>query len=301
MTAWLLLLACSGSDPVPEAAPPPAPAPAEAPPPPPAVPDEPEAPDEPDAPEPPEEPEEADADAQPDEEPEAPTENDTRRPPEEPVEVPDEDGSAEADAEQPEPEPEPEPAGPVTYTLDAGASQLYVVVHKADTVGAAVSHDHVVEARGWSGTVTWDPDDLSACKVDISVPVAKLVNDRGAMRKAVGLEGELDDGQRDDIKDNMFAKDQLDASSHGTISFSATSCSESGGKVKVKGPLTIRGKASTVTATMTVDATPDGFEASGSFTSKHTSHGFDPFSAMFGALKNEDKLRFGVNVVGAPK
>lgn len=306
MTTWLLLLACSGSaDPAPEATTP-APTPAA-----PAPEPEPEPEAEPpveedEAPEPEPEPEEVpadhDADAEPDEQPEAPTERDRPEPEPEPEPVADAGGAdaPEPDAEAPEPE-EPEPAGPVTYTLNAGTSQLYVVVNKADTVGAAVSHDHVVEAKGWSGTVTWDPGDLSSCAVDISVPVSKLVNDRGAMRKAVGLEGELDEGQRSDIKDNMFAEDQLDAGKHTSITFAATSCSESGGKVKVKGPLTIRGQAANVTATMTVEATPTSFEASGSFTSKHTAHGFDPFSAMFGALKNEDKLKFGVSVVGTPK
>ncbi len=320
MTLWILLLACGApseapvGDPPAPAAPAVEPASAAEPAAAPATPGEPStgAKSEPEgdavppaeavAEEPAPAPRAAHADASPDEQPEAPTERDGPRP--EPVGdgEPEAEADAEADgAATDEADAAPEPSGPVTYQLDPGSSQLAVVVRKADTVGAAVSHDHVVEAKGWSGTVTWDAHDLSSCAVTISVPVAKLANDATALREAFGLEGSLERDQRADIHDNMLAKDQLDASNHGTITFTADSCSESGDQVQVKGPLTIRGKASTVTATLSVDATPEGFSASGSFRSSHTAHGFDPFSALFGALKNEDALSFSLRVVGAPR
>lgn len=190
-------------------------------------------------------------------------------------------------------------AKPVTYTLDAAKSSLYVQVFKdPTTVAADLSHDHVVAATGWTGTVTWG---AGPCAVDISVPVSGLRNDDDAMRKRVGYDVMLDEGQRADVKANMLGASQLDASRSPTITYKAMSCEATDATWKVTGALTIRGVAKRVITTLKVSADGARFSASGKFTAKTNDFGFEPFSAMLGALKNKAEMKFTLDVVGAAK
>jgi polyisoprenoid-binding protein YceI len=211
----------------------------------------------------------------------------------EPAEVPTVEEPAPAEPT----EPAAEPARTLTYTLAPERSSLLVQVFKdPDTAAAAMSHDHVVAASGWSGTVTWNPDDLSQCAIDISVPVSELVVDSPRLRAAVGLEGELSASQRGDVKKNMLAKDQLHGDRYGRITYSASRCEASGERVLVTGELTIRGQSETVKTKLEVSATATRFSASGSFKARATDFGFEPFTAMLGALKNQDAMSFSVKL-----
>lgn len=308
MRAVLLsvLFACSGTTTPPDEpakphteAPAPAPEPAPTPEPEPAA--EAEPPDT--TPEPAEEPaaepapEEATAEAaEPEPEPEPAPEPEAEPEPEEAVaEAPEPEAEP---TEDPAPEPEPEPAVASTYTVNASNSKLYVQVFKdPSTVGAGMSHDHVMVARSWSGTVTWHPTDASQCAIDISLPVSKLNVDPPSMRRAVGYEGELSDSQRESVKKNMLASSQLNGSAHPNITFKSTSCSGTSGSVQVTGDLTIRGRSKRVTTTLKVSL-DGGFSANGTFKAKHTDFGFEPYSAMMGALKNQNQMTFTVRLSG---
>jgi polyisoprenoid-binding protein YceI len=199
--------------------------------------------------------------------------------------------------EEPAEEEAPAPAKDITYALGQGL--LYVQVFKdPDTIAAALSHDHVIRADGWTGQVTYNRD-TQACRVSVTVPVARLNPDDPGLRQQVGLEGTLDDGQREEVKENMLDDDQLFASKYPNISFSASSCALSGGTLSVTGELTIRGKARTVTIPLAnFSATDAALTGSGTFTASATDFGFEPFSAGFGALKNKNTMTFGMSVSG---
>jgi polyisoprenoid-binding protein YceI len=207
--------------------------------------------------------------------------------------------AAEPDVAEPE-EPEVVATGPVSYALQTGSSSLYVQVFKDTTTAASgMSHDHVMRASGWTGTATWDPAKPENCKIDISVPVDKLVVDPPKLRAAVGYDSTLSDGQRGDVRKNMLSKDQLNSSKYSEISFSATSCKVvSGSKVDVSGKLTIKGTSKPITIRMTLDADAQSYSAKGGFKIKGSDYGLEPFSAMMGALKNQDELRFTVRLSG---
>ncbi|MFT4621584.1 MAG: polyisoprenoid-binding protein YceI [Myxococcota bacterium] len=210
------------------------------------------------------------------------------------------EGEAEAEAET---EPAaPEPAPTVTYTLDPGRSFLAVTVFKdPNTIGAGLAHDHAIVASNFDGKVTWNVDDASVCDVSISFPVTALRVDPGNARSRVGIDPDdtVGDGGKGTITSNFLGKSQLDASSFPTIAFKSTSCSGTTGKVKVTGDMSIRGVAKTVTVTMDVSAVGTSFTAKGSFATTHGDFGFKPFSAGFGALKNQDKLAFVIDVAGS--
>lgn len=204
-------------------------------------------------------------------------------------------------AASPEPEPEPEAAGPVQYTVDS-SSRLVVLVYKdPDTMGAGLSHDHVVQAKGFTGRVIWDEADPGACQVSFSVPVSQLDVDYPANRVRYGLEGGLSESQRADVRKNMLAKDQLDSARYPKITFESTGCDGTVGLVKVQGTLTIHGTGKAVTAPMTVAIDGDTFTASGSFGARHSDFGMAPFTAMFGQLKNKDPLSFQLNVTATAR
>lgn len=193
----------------------------------------------------------------------------------------------------------PAPAA-VQYKLDPSKGAIYVQVFKdPNTIAAGLSHDHVIVATGWSGTVTWNVADPGTCKVSITVPVSGLQNDAESWRKKVGYDTVLSDSQRADVRTNMMAADQLDAAQYKEMRFVSTGCSADGDRVKVAGTMTIHGQERPTTISMRISADGSSFSASGSFSAKQTDFGIQPFSAMGGALKNKDALKFSIDVRGS--
>ncbi|MEE2751461.1 MAG: YceI family protein [Myxococcota bacterium] len=193
-------------------------------------------------------------------------------------------------------------AAPVEYSLVPQQSLIYVQVFKdPNTMGAGLSHDHVVKATGWRGSVTWDAEDISACKVSITVPVSGLVIDESSMREQVGYDAMLSDSQRGDVREKMLSSGQLDGDSFSEISFNSTGCTESGTTVNVAGTMKLRGKQAKVVAQMKITADGESFKANGTMKTQGTKFGMEPFSAMFGQLKNQDDLQFTIRVKGSGK
>lgn len=195
-----------------------------------------------------------------------------------------------------------EAAAPTTYTLKSDDSDLWVIIRNdTDALMSRFGHDHVIAASSFTGSVTWPAAGGDACKIDIAVPVTALVVDPPGSREAAGLDDNtISDGKKKGLKKNMWGKSQLFADSFPKVTFSATSCSGTSGKVKVKGTMSIRGKSVPVTVTMDVKADAGSFTASGRFKTSHTAFGFEPFSAMGGGLRNQDALEFRIAVKGTP-
>jgi len=189
-------------------------------------------------------------------------------------------------------------AAPTTYALDGGRLEVLV---KYDRDAWIKGHDHVLVSTGFSGTVTWDPEDVSACDVSITLPVQTLTVDPPGARERHGLHGETPDGDKSTIKKNALSKGQLNADNHPNITYTATSCRGQGNSVVVTGKLTIRGTTAPVETTLTVNADGSSFSAKGSFASTHATFGFKPYSAALGAVKNDEKLTFFVDVKGKAK
>lgn len=188
-------------------------------------------------------------------------------------------------------------AAPTTYTL--GAGQLVVQVFKdPDTLASGLSHDHAIRASGWSGSFTWNPAD-SSCAVDITLPVSGLTPDEDRIRKQYGLEGTLDEGMREDIKENMLSDHQLHGKKFPNITFKASSCALSGDTLNVTGALNIRGEDKQVVIPL-AGFSADGSQMSGkgSFKAALSDFGAEPYSALFGQLKNRDDMTFHVSVKG---
>lgn len=171
--------------------------------------------------------------------------------------------------------------------------KLYVQVFKdPNTLGAGLSHDHVMISKDFTGTAAFDLSDPSACNISITVPVASLDVDPDYMRQAVGYDTMLTASQREDVRSNMLAEDQLNAAAHPNITFQSTSCTAS----SISGNLTIRGQSQAVT--MNANITEDGeqFTARGSLEIRATQFGFRPYSALMGQLKNRDEMTLTISL-----
>jgi len=195
-----------------------------------------------------------------------------------------------------------EEAAPAPVTYDLSKSDLIIQVFKdTEGLGAALAHDHAIKAGTVSGSFTWDAADPSACRLSVTVPVASLSPDETAVRKQVGLEGEVSASQREEIKENMLSTEQLNAASHKEITFVSSGCSGGGDKVTLKGQLSIRGKARNVSVPVSFSADASGFSAKGTLAINATDHGFEPYSALFGQIANRNEMKLHVNLGGAAK
>jgi polyisoprenoid-binding protein YceI len=189
------------------------------------------------------------------------------------------------------------PTGPQTYTLDAAKSSFVVLVFKAGAA-SGLAHDHVVRATAMSGTVVADAANLATAKVDVTVQTKGLVNDETKMRKAHGLEGELPEKDRKTILENMQNADQLDVAKFPTITFVSTSVVPgAGGKATVNGTLTIKGKSQPIAFPATIAMKGKTVDGKGTMKLKFSQFGIEPYSAFFGAVRNQDDITLKIHFV----
>jgi len=182
------------------------------------------------------------------------------------------------------------PAHAGDYTL---GGTLYIQVFKdPETLGAGLSHDHVMVSRGWSGTASYDAADPSACNISITVPVNQLDVDPQYMRQAVGYTTTLDDTQRGQVKEHMLAEGQLNGAAHPNITFQSTTCTAD----SISGNLSIRGSSQPVTIKTKMSEDGSSFSAKGQLTIRATQFGFQPYSALFGQLKNRDDMKLTIKL-----
>lgn len=155
-------------------------------------------------------------------------------------------------------------------------------------VGAKLAHNLVLEAKAWSGTVTYNADDLSASSVQVSVIPSSLevIDFSGGMKP-------LSDSDRKEIAKNINDK-ALKTSKYREITFASTKVTDAGGaqQFRVEGELSITGQ----TRPVTVDVTLEGGQAVAKATVVQTDFGVKPYSAMLGALKIEDAVAVEVTL-----
>lgn len=192
-------------------------------------------------------------------------------------------------------------AAPQEYKFSQADSLLYVKVYKrTDTLGAGAAHNHAIQAQSWHGNASWDASDASTCSFSFSVPVMNLILDQTKMRKIAGLKGEVTDSQRAEIKGNMLSEPQLNADKYPNISFASTSCEASGDKMVLNGDFTLRGKTNPVKIPVTISL-DDTLNLKGSFEVKATDYGFEPYSALFGAVANKDAMEIHFDLKTRPQ
>jgi polyisoprenoid-binding protein YceI len=188
-------------------------------------------------------------------------------------------------------------AEPVTYTLDADRTEIVALTHPAGLFGG-MAHPHVIAAGAPSGTIVYDADAPERSRVEIRLSSAALENDDPALRKKYRLEGEISEGDRRKIAENMRARPQLDVARYPDITFTSQSVKRlDDGRLEVSGQLAIHGVEAAIT--VPVEVTVENGELHGEGTARigHTMFGIKPYSAAMGTVRNADRIDLHLSVV----
>jgi len=188
----------------------------------------------------------------------------------------------------------------MVYTLDPARSELVVQLFKAG-IGATFAHDHVVRASSFAGQIRTDPADLTTTAITVEVQAAALQVDEPAVRQKYRLTTILSDRERQEIRTALAAKDQLDIAQYPSIRFQSTLVRpQAQGQYQVTGDLTIRGVTQSFTFPVQAELKDGLLHGWGSFSFKQSSFGYQPYSAPFGAIRNQVEVVLHFDVVSAP-
>lgn len=191
-------------------------------------------------------------------------------------------------------------AAPKTYRLDPAQSEVAAITRPAGLAGG-LSHSHVIEAQGLSGELTYDPEAPEQSAVQVSIPVASLVNDAPASRARHGLKDTLSESDRKSIAGTIRSAEQLDAARFPALTFKSTGVRAlSDGRLEVKGMLAIRGVSKEITLPVQVKAEGTGVRGEGKVTIKHSDFGFKPASLLFGAIANAEEVELRIKLAAVP-
>ena len=192
------------------------------------------------------------------------------------------------------------PAWSASFRVDSERTRLAVQLYRAG-VGSRLAHDHVVEATEVTGQVEYDAAQPEASSIVIEARTASLRVDQPAARRRLGVEGDLSESQRADVDKAMRGADQLDTARHPTIRFASTRVLREGdGRLRVTGQLTLRGMAREVSFPATVALESGVLRGRATLTFLQSSFGYQPYSALLGAIRNKDEVTLHVDLTATP-
>ncbi len=148
-------------------------------------------------------------------------------------------------------------------------------------LGARLAHDLIIEAKTWSGSITFDDADLAASSVEVTVAATSLavIDFSGGIKP-------LSDGDRKEIARTINEK-ALQTNKYPDITFRSTAISGQADAFTVTGDLTITGTTRPVSLAVTVGG---GGLVTVRATLTQTQFGIKPYSAMLGTLKISDEV-----------
>jgi len=193
-------------------------------------------------------------------------------------------------------------------------SMLTMVALRAGPA-ARLAHDHLVRATRYYAVFEMDPDAPSEARFEVTVQAAGLQADRLDDRARVEdrlielgiLDGpfqSVSESQREDIREEMLARGQLDADRHPTLRLRTVAVErlQSGAGAdhpwRIRTEVTIRDRTAEVELRGRLVDEGDGryrIEAYGP--SRFTEFDIEPYSAFFGAVRNRDRFYFYLDLV----
>jgi polyisoprenoid-binding protein YceI len=178
-----------------------------------------------------------------------------------------------------------------TYEFGPDNASLSVRTTKAG-LGARLAHDLTLEAKSWSGSLTFDEADHAATSVEVTVAATSLV----VVDSSGGVKP-LSDGDRKEIVRNINDKILL-TTKYPDITFRSTAIRGESGTFTVAGDLTIKG--TTRPTNLEVMVGEDDQVVIVRATVVQTQFGIKPSSAMLGALSitDEVQIRRHLNAAG---
>ena len=193
-------------------------------------------------------------------------------------------------------------AAPRAYKLIPKRCSLVVHLLK-DGAGARFAHDHVIQARKLSGSVTLDPEAPGLTSIQVRVETRSLDPDAASLRKKYGLPGHLSPGDRTKVTANLRAEDQLDVARYPFITFRSTGVKalKKPGRFEVTGELTLRGVTRKVSLMVKVRLEGGTLKGGGQLRIKQSDFGYEPFSAGLGLIKVKDRVTINIYLEAKPE
>jgi polyisoprenoid-binding protein YceI len=191
----------------------------------------------------------------------------------------------------------PQSTNAAQYMIDSARSQLVVQLFKTG-VGAAFAHDHVVRASKFSGQIDLDPSAPTAAQIDVDVDATALVVDEPEIRKKYNLPLGLSEESRQEIQQTLESEGQLYVRRHAKIRFRSTRITlAKEGQYTVIGDLELRGVTQVVSLFLQAELQKEVLRGKGSGRFVQSSFGYQPYSAYWGAVRNQDEVVLHVDIV----
>jgi polyisoprenoid-binding protein YceI len=191
-------------------------------------------------------------------------------------------------------------ASGATFRVDPSRSSLVVQILR-DGVAAKLAHDHVVQATTFSGRVVYDPAAPDGSSVGLEVQTSTLKADDPVTRRKFGVRGEPTAADVAKIEQHMKAADQLDVAKFPAITFASTAITaRADGRYLVAGRLTIRGVTRTVEFPARVVMEGQVVRGTATLAFRQSAFGYEPYSALLGAIKNKDEVTLHIDIVALP-
>jgi hypothetical protein len=186
-----------------------------------------------------------------------------------------------------------------TYHIDAGQSELRVLVYRAGSL-AHLGHNHVLVNRAVSGTVLVG-ETLATSSFDFSAPVDKFVVDEAQARREEGEDfpGEVPDDAKAGTLHNMLSASQLNAARFSTLVVKSTAFDNSQGTPLATLSISVAGHESSTTAPFSLQAEAGRLIATATFELRQTALGLTPYSLLGGALQVKDAMQVKIKIVAA--
>jgi len=191
--------------------------------------------------------------------------------------------------------------GATVYEVNPQASVVHILVFRGGTL-ARLGHNHVMTVQSLQGRV-WSNPTLAKSGFELSFPVAQLVVDDPAARRAAGSDfpPEIPQSDRDGTRKNMLRAEVLDAEHYPQITLRSVRVAGTAQQPQVVAQVTIRNAQHDVTVTPAVQLNGNRLTATGEFDLLQTDFGIKPFSAALGALEVQDRLHVKFSVVADRK
>jgi polyisoprenoid-binding protein YceI len=188
-----------------------------------------------------------------------------------------------------------------TFKIDPSRSSLVVQIFR-DGVASRFAHDHVVQAKTFSGRVAYDPAAPDASSIRVEVETSTLKADDPGTRRKFSARGAPTASDVAEIEQHMKATDQLDVTRFPVITFVSTAITaQADGRYLVSGRLTIRGVTRTVEFPARVVTEDHGLRGTATLAFRQSAFGYKPFSALAGAIKNKDEVTLHIDLVALPE
>lgn len=174
------------------------------------------------------------------------------------------------------------------FVVSPDKSYVDLRVYKAG-IASALAHDHVMRAQKLAGTLNYDPADRGATRMSLVINARSIAVDPDAVRRQYGMDP-LDPDDIEAIRENMESEEQLNVARYPQMKFVATSAEPTSTGARIKGDLTIRGVTRRVTVNAKIRLDGTQLRGNARLRIRHEDFGFEPFSAMLGAIRNQEKI-----------